>query len=668
MPFGEYESFDDCVAKNSDKEDPKAYCASLEKKTEAKFELLSEDGNSKTWKVKAITVTRSGNGRLYTKEELSAAAETLSYRPLNLNHDRSKRLPYPDSSTLHPMTFMNNAITGSMRISDKTTNERIAKGEINKLSVEQVSNEMCADALCSSKLQYGMAFTGLALLESNVAPGDSKTEIKAEALQDILFEELIKKEDGHECPEGQHYCEAEGKCMPGPKPESDNSHTAQTGSTPHKMPDTQPVKDEAKPAVPGVLDDKIVFSPKAWEEFHNMEQKKLEALDKLIGTYQTTNEKIIAQFTPKKESVPSSPTSDGTQMSKNESAKKEMADWIKSAQDSIPHTFKLDKDEYLRSLGFMVDDQSRILGRTMGVKSEAITTATMPINYDRDAIFIPGGQLPIPLRQYLRVKPTGQGNGTVAFYTGTNATFGAITEGTAPSEDSVTITQVTGSPTTRGNFVKIKYSWIEDNPFSLPDYMSMASMRAAIDAEATEVLATLVAAATNATGQWFNANSGAVITAGTGTSGNDDTASMTQTLTSISKAKNALDVQGYGPQGPYIYAMHPKNYNEFIISSGISTYAQQGIPTVTTQGIINSFLGVQLVEYDQVAAQDNTTNDTYQNIMFVPNQAFALGVGREVTIKAEEHSELQQLYWTATHRIIAKVLDNKAWCRISAAQ
>lgn len=36
MPFGEYESFEDCVAKNSDKDDPAAYCAVIKQKTEKK--------------------------------------------------------------------------------------------------------------------------------------------------------------------------------------------------------------------------------------------------------------------------------------------------------------------------------------------------------------------------------------------------------------------------------------------------------------------------------------------------------------------------------------------------------------------------------------------------------------------------------------------------------
>jgi hypothetical protein len=34
MPFGEYESFEDCVAKNSDKADPEAYCATIKRQIE----------------------------------------------------------------------------------------------------------------------------------------------------------------------------------------------------------------------------------------------------------------------------------------------------------------------------------------------------------------------------------------------------------------------------------------------------------------------------------------------------------------------------------------------------------------------------------------------------------------------------------------------------------
>ena len=424
-------------------------------------------------------------------------------------------------------------------------------------------------------------------------------------------------------------------------------------------------EEEIKKAFPklagALFGDKIVgYTPEQFETLKNFEQKQLEALNALIT-------KVSTPVAPAPE--PSSKVEAIAPVkSKNREQIESYANWAKTAHPGAIGNMKLDKNEFLRSQGYVVSEDGAILGRSPTVKgTEAITTATMPINYDRDAIFIPGGQLSIPARQFFRVKPTGQGNGTVAWYTGTNATFGSITEGSAPSEDSITIAQVTGSPTTRGSFVKIKYSWLEDNPFSVPEYMAMASMKAAIDAENTEVLSTLAAAATNATSQWFNGNSGAVITAGTGTSGNDDTAGMTLTLTGVSKPKNALDVQGYGAQGPYIFAVHPKNFNELLISSGLSTLAATGAPNIYLAGQLSSLLGVTLAVYDQVATQTNTTNNTNQNIMFVNQQAFGLGVGREVTVKAEEHSELQQVYWTATHRIVSKVLDNKAWCRVSCA-
>jgi hypothetical protein len=37
MPFGEYDSFEDCVSKNQDKKNPEGYCASIEKKITGKW-------------------------------------------------------------------------------------------------------------------------------------------------------------------------------------------------------------------------------------------------------------------------------------------------------------------------------------------------------------------------------------------------------------------------------------------------------------------------------------------------------------------------------------------------------------------------------------------------------------------------------------------------------
>jgi hypothetical protein len=36
MPFADYENFDQCVQQNADKEDPKAYCATIMRNVEGK--------------------------------------------------------------------------------------------------------------------------------------------------------------------------------------------------------------------------------------------------------------------------------------------------------------------------------------------------------------------------------------------------------------------------------------------------------------------------------------------------------------------------------------------------------------------------------------------------------------------------------------------------------
>lgn len=48
MPFAGYDNFDDCVAKNRDKADPKAYCAEVMRRTEGKKQVWV-DFNALGW-------------------------------------------------------------------------------------------------------------------------------------------------------------------------------------------------------------------------------------------------------------------------------------------------------------------------------------------------------------------------------------------------------------------------------------------------------------------------------------------------------------------------------------------------------------------------------------------------------------------------------------------
>ena len=70
---------------------------------QVKLEYLGEDREfpgSKKWSVEAIHVTTTRNKRRYTESELTAAARSLSFRHININHDPNQTLPFPENCTL----------------------------------------------------------------------------------------------------------------------------------------------------------------------------------------------------------------------------------------------------------------------------------------------------------------------------------------------------------------------------------------------------------------------------------------------------------------------------------------------------------------------------------------------------------------------------------------
>lgn len=174
----------------------------------AVFEFLEDTREGKIWRISALHVTTTRNNRKYTKGELEVAARSLSFRPLNINHDDATMLPYPENETLETdFDPTRNAVVGRMRINSSQINHDIQTGKINKLSVEQIpiKGESCGCNLiegCACE-QHGITFVGLALLTSDKVPGDSMTEIKAESassLYDNTLEQIIQVESKYATP------------------------------------------------------------------------------------------------------------------------------------------------------------------------------------------------------------------------------------------------------------------------------------------------------------------------------------------------------------------------------------------------------------------------------------------------------------------------------------
>jgi len=193
---------------------------------EVKFEYLGEDQDfpdAKTWKVEAIHVMTTRNKRKFTREELAMAGRSLAFRPLNINHDTSRALPFPENATLDmdfDPTMM--AVVGRFRVLDPTVNAMIETARITKVSIEQIptKGETCNQILCE---QHGVAFIGLALLENDVEPGDNHADIhKSESVKILSLSEMVVSNDQRVCLECsdfvpchscQHKVEAGDDCM-----------------------------------------------------------------------------------------------------------------------------------------------------------------------------------------------------------------------------------------------------------------------------------------------------------------------------------------------------------------------------------------------------------------------------------------------------------------------
>ena len=113
---------------------------------------------------------------------MELAGRSLSFRPLNINHEENRQLRFPENATLF-MEFdpESMSVKGSFRVLDSTVNAMIETQRIKQVSIEQIpaKGESCNEITCE---QHGVAFIGMALLESDVIPGDPQATIQMESV------------------------------------------------------------------------------------------------------------------------------------------------------------------------------------------------------------------------------------------------------------------------------------------------------------------------------------------------------------------------------------------------------------------------------------------------------------------------------------------------------
>lgn len=669
------------------------------------FKLLSQNDGSRIYHVEAIHVTTSGNRRKYTKEELFKGARSLSFRPLNIDHDWNKALPFPQNGTL-VMEFdpTKNAVVGDIKISDPQTIADIDAGRIQAPSIEEFPSqgENCNMLACEQK---GVIFTGMALLRTflGVKPGDREAKISAESLKDVLLSEMLDpevKKEAKPCSDHTDFNPECEKCKilnkeavtnccrcaiefesesaleehlkeKHPeihKEESDSSlqkpiiKETQMSATP------QTATETAKPAASaadyqGIVKEMInPFISAVNDGFKNTQQLQIEKLSELIGV-------IKAESIKKAEPKPSS-TVDDTPIVQKESVTNAW-NWMQKAikeeaEGEIPasYAWRLNRESFIKSLP-KARSRSMMIGGS--VKQEAITYngADIPEVFDKELFVLPGGRMAVNIRQYLKVKQIPQGADTYNFYQiGGFDVDDTTAEGTEPTNVSQTVTKKQTVPTLYREVQTIKYGDIENAQFDLVEAVNEAALAGSLNVENNLVLNTTCDAATP--GEWINGKTGA-----TGLAGDDLAAVETMSKKSILAGLQYLETEGYDTSpGNVVLFAHPKAVRELIEESDTAYFAGSEAQPFTMRqlGILESRFGVTIVPSNKVAAKTQTTTHTYRNIMCIKNHTLALGVTANLQVEAQRRPDLHAIKIGMRHRIGSVVFDPETLVRISSEQ
>lgn len=151
MPFAGYKDFDACVRQNSNKKDPKAYCATIMKQTEilntnkdwhvleyfVPVNYIQETaGNTDEFHVEGTAIEQcvSRNGVKYLAEELLPATETLKGKPLLLDH-RNETMAIVGRVKNAFYENQTNKVKFKAQIMEPKIKEMIKDGRIQNVSV-----------------------------------------------------------------------------------------------------------------------------------------------------------------------------------------------------------------------------------------------------------------------------------------------------------------------------------------------------------------------------------------------------------------------------------------------------------------------------------------------------------------------------------------------------
>jgi len=287
-------------------------------------------------------------------------------------------------------------------------------------------------------------------------------------------------------------------------------------------------------------------------------------------------------------------------------------------------------------------------------------------------LVLPSGKVVTPVRQFCETKVLPTGTREAFFYDFGPVSFSNITEdgSTSVTESSSVIRSAGTSTTPRGTRITIGYTQTEESPIDIVASANRSFALESINDESAEVLSRAFnddtgssGDATNRkakgggakTGRWVNGNTGAQITA-------DASGNATLKYAGLLSAKGVIQDEGLDDSNLITYTTG-KGIRDLTLDADLDSYIGFSRPAIITEATVERIAGTNLVRSSALA--DGSEASSSRSVMFIPNVAFGLVSGRDLTMEAQRRNELQSIFLTGTQKIAGVVKNVEATVRIS---
>ena len=236
--------------------------------------------------------------------------------------------------------------------------------------------------------------------------------------------------------------------------------------------------------------------------------------------------------------------------------------------------------------------------------------------------------------------------------------FIELTEGTAPSEPTVTLDGVEVALKEYGQLISITYSVLEDIRPDIVAAIEEMFTEAAKLKEDEVILSKLDGIAEPA----------ATLYGGGKASEADITDADVFTPDLIARALGAIMAQGYLVRpGDLTLVIHPKQYQDLLTNTQFTNAAAWGSREVVVSGRLTQYMGVNILVSTKVPTGTSSAGTTTYHAFVLHRDAVALAYKRDLTLEQERDITTRTIKIMATHRFGAEVILPKAVVKIITA-